>query len=1310
MKRLLPLLIFTFLICVHKPGKAQCSAGFTASNTICINGTVTFTDMALGSGAADSIVKEIWIWGDGKIDTAYSAHNLTHNYFLNGIYTVSQSIFTKSNCTSIFTYTISVKVKPQVSYTFSPILTYCGFDSVLFYNQSATSTGEPLSLLWRFYDDGSTGTANIQSHRFYTQGVFWTSLRVTAQNGCVDSLRKQIATMAPTKASFTVAPLQCAGDSVVITETSYMASPSNFYSKTWFFGDGTSRTDYNLTNKTIKHRYATAGKYIVTLRYETSNCLQYYSDSFQVAQAPLPAFTTTAETVGLCGMQAIEFNNTSTSPFPGDLAYEWIFSDGTITNTINPIFYYPANGTYAVSLKVTPAVGCSAKLDTSIVISAVLPKPRAWFRFATDSLNLLKFNFYDSSSVDLPSVLSNYTWNFGDGTGSTITTQNTISHAYSAKGTYTVQCTVKASDSCSTTTSKIVIADSTPVTLCTPYFTASTSVCIGAATSISDYTPNNGSDSVLKEIWQYGDGIADTVTAGFVLNRSHTYAAPGIYYITLTMFSKSGCSGSRTVKTTVRNNKVKADFTYQQLPVCNSTTKQVQFSVILPTYYGTLVSRLYFGDDIYDYSEEINPLHAYPSPGTYTVKLLTRISACSSVYDTLVKTIQVLPQTSAGIFYKVDEANPKTVHFLDQSISGFNSITGWSWDFGDGVTSVEQNPAHTFSSYGAFSVSHSFLSELISCKTDTAVMEIHLDSFVTSPASSQSSMGKDFWAGFGYIENMKRRVASSSSIPAMSVYLSAGANAATVVVDIPAMAASKKNAVGFPKIIYVPPFSNVEVTGFPIGDANDPFNANDATDSRLYFTGVTNRGIHITSNQPVGAWLHIYSTNNTAGGTLLLPTNVWGNTYFVQAMGGRSNNGNPNSYFFVVAEADSTLIEFTPAADIIDSSAATIFTDNHTIDHVLYKAGNTYTKMLNKGEVFNAMGFIAGAGSNTANGVDLSGTKIASIDPLKKIGVFGGNGRVLINTQLCLTITGSDNLVQQMFPKTVWGTKYLTTPTKTMEYGIYRITVDDMSTTVSVNGVPLSKSGLRNGHYYQIENNRPNLIESNKRIMVTQYVVSPACPDTSFGNNGQGDPEMINLSPVKYATNNVRVFSPPFKSPPASSASYVNVVIPKDAVSSFKVDFANMADTGTSSFRSAGLYGSSGLIPVENAFKQHPGDSNYYYAKIKVTTGVAHTLSANSPFTAIAYGMTGGESIGYNIGFKFNIQEFRYEYLGEGNWTDQVNWLGNRIPPNPLPMGSEVVISGHCLLNTPQTIEDGARVIVESGGSLVINGNLTIDN
>ena len=508
---------------------------------------------------------------------------------------------------------------------------------------------------------------------------------------------------------------------------------------------------------------------------------------------------------------------------------------------------------------------------------------------------------------------------------------------------------------------------------------------------------------------------------------------------------------------------------------------------------------------------------------------------------------------------------------------------------------------------------------------------------VQSPAEP-SNMGTDFWCGYPFEENMKSKPKTVDDTYGLILYIATGSQSSTVTVDLPLLPAALKTAFNFPRTITVAPNTVAQVQGFPIGDFT-PTNTTGKIDSRLYFTGITNRGIHVESTNgiPVAVWLYSYATNSSAGGSMLFPTNTWNSSYTVQAYGGKSNNSYPNSFFFVIANQDNTPVTFTPSNDIIDSSATTILTEGHQPSDVLYHQDSTYTIVLNKGQVFNAMGFIQGSGNNNALGLDLSGTKVStSCD--KKIAVFGGNGRCLINT-LSSTISacnsptgGSDNLVQQMLPKVAWGTKYLTVPTKTMEYNVFRITVSDPITVVKVNGKVYNSNWNARGLYYELEGNTPFKIESDRPVNVTQFITSGDCQSSSIGNNGLGDPEMIILSPVQQSITSTTVLTPDFKNKPGSGGDYINVIIPHSGVSSFKLDGKTTAiDTGASSYTGAPYTGSA-LINMVNAFRPHPQDTSYYWAKFRVNYPATHSLTANVGFNAIAYGLEDGESWGFNAG------------------------------------------------------------------------------
>ncbi|TCJ14215.1 PKD domain-containing protein [Flaviaesturariibacter flavus] len=505
-----------------------------------------------------------------------------------------------------------------------------------------------------------------------------------------------------------------------------------------------------------------------------------------------------------------------------------------------------------------------------------------------------------------------------------------------------------------------------------------------------------------------------------------------------------------------------------------------------------------------------------------------------------------------------------------------------------------------------------------------------------------TNVGFDFWTGFGYQEKMNQPAGDADEAK-LCIYISvpSGTLPANVRVELPGI----PGAAGFPQVVTVTPGAVTEVTNFPTGSGNQ-FNTTNAPDTRLYYTGVSNRGIHIysTNGVPISVWMHSYNDNNSAAGAMLFPTNTWASSYTVQAYGGYSNNRNPNSFFFIVAKEDNTPVWFKPSQDVLDSMTSTLFTDGHTAAMVKYHQGVEYGPLiLNKGQVFNAMGFIQGTGSGItpgkAFGLDLSGSTVRT-NCDKSIAVFGGNGRVLVNAAGCSASSGSDHMIQQMFPSVAWGKRYLTAPTVTMEYNVYRINVSDPATQVWVNDpshtAALNSATLVNNLYYEIASNVPQLIESDKPITVTQFIVAEGCA-TANGSKGNGDPEMIILSPVEQAINNTTVYSAGIKRTPAvNNGHYINVIIRTGGVASFRLDGATTGDPGIDqslpTTTNANAYDAGTIQPLTAIFKPHPQLAGYSYAQLRVAPNTSHTLYSDSAFNAIAYGMGDGESYGYNAG------------------------------------------------------------------------------
>lgn len=99
-----------------------------------------------------------------------------------------------------------------------------------------------------------------------------------------------------------------------------------------------------------------------------------------------------------------------------------------------------------------------------------------------------------------------------------------------------------------------------------------------------------------------------------------------------------------------------------------------------------------------------NPTIVYSQPGTYSVTLVvTNANGTHGVTKTNYITVNPSPSPTFVADLTLTCA-PATVHFTDMSNPGGGSITDWFWNFGDGNTSTQQNPSHTYTTPGFYSV------------------------------------------------------------------------------------------------------------------------------------------------------------------------------------------------------------------------------------------------------------------------------------------------------------------------------------------------------------------------------------------------------------------------------------------------------------------------------------------------------------------------------------------------------------------------------------------------------------------------------
>jgi PKD repeat protein len=199
--------------------------------------------------------------------------------------------------------------------------------------------------------------------------------------------------------------------------------------------------------------------------------------------------------------------------------------------------------------------------------------------------------------------------------------------------------------------------------------------------------------------WDFGDGETSTEQ-----NPTHTYAQAGTYNVCVTVTAQDpDCSSTfcHHVVVAAPPSSCHAAFASHQPHLAEPTMAFTDQS----TGTGALGSWLWdFGDG--STSTEQNPVHAYTVPGTYTVCLMitTADGLCTHhVCHTI--TVHHPPAAVCDAAYAAHQGDldEPVIAFTDQSNSS-GAIGTWLWEFGDGTTSTEQNPVHTYTLAGTYAV------------------------------------------------------------------------------------------------------------------------------------------------------------------------------------------------------------------------------------------------------------------------------------------------------------------------------------------------------------------------------------------------------------------------------------------------------------------------------------------------------------------------------------------------------------------------------------------------------------------------------
>ena len=353
------------------------------------------------------------------------------------------------------------------------------------------------------------------------------------------------------------------------------------------------------------------------------------------------------------------------------------------SNLPGPTLSFAEDGMQIISLEGTDNLGEMKYFIDSLLIKRD-PQPGFTFTHQCTGQPTL---FADISQAD--GVILNWIWDFDDAaSGTNSSTLQNPTHEFSQPGTFNVQLTVV--DECGNNAFVTIPVEVTDAN--------TTDLAIDSENTACSFQPlafapvaSFGLSTVTETSWNFADGSVSTL-----LLPTHEYQGEGFFNVQLTATVSNCLKSAEKLIEIKQGNQI--DFTSEnqcQLDAILFTSQSVGLPITLVQWD--------FGDG--NSSQDLNPSHAYQLAEVFPVTLeITNTAGC---LNSIVKSITIysLPQPDFSLDLPPFSCSGSPSQFNDLTPNPTDSnLSGWNWDFGDGVSSSERNATHTYSEAGPVDV------------------------------------------------------------------------------------------------------------------------------------------------------------------------------------------------------------------------------------------------------------------------------------------------------------------------------------------------------------------------------------------------------------------------------------------------------------------------------------------------------------------------------------------------------------------------------------------------------------------------------
>lgn len=585
-----------------------------------------------------------------------------------GIYQMKLIVIDSSRCIIIDSITKSFERGVLSNASFTWKRDSCSA-RVFFTNTSTTQNPTPVPILWQF-GDGDTSTTNNPTHIFPASGTYQVKLIVNMGSSCADTA---VQTIVYDKNKHHVVadfiPIDTMRCEPALLELRYTGINGQSYK---WYKDDTLFTQAKDTDIVIMDKGIYRIKLVVTDTSVLCNKSDSITRTFRLYPEVYPLFSSERDS---CSFTVKFTNNTAFSP-ADSISFRWYFGDGDSSSLVNPVHSYPYGGLFNVKLVANTNIPCERNLQRQIKLDTLPSVLQANFTMQPSPTCLPATVTFTNTSVN-----GIKRWWFKNGVLKD-STNNSWTDTFNVKQTVQI---------------KLVVFDTLT---CTPFDTIEKALqvlpagisqfkivrdtCSPAVFFINQSTSNHAGDALTYE-WDLGDG-----TKSVARDPVHAYAFNGSYKVSLIVFPGTPCADTseQTIVYDSIAHLLDASFTLNDTVFC------------LPALISTTNTSLnakkkqWFINNVL-LTDSTNFTHTINEKGTYEIKLVVSDSLTCLQHDTAIQNI-VIENNAIADFEIARDSCSLDVVFINKSAVLGATLGGYVWYFGDGDTSTQNNPTHTY--------------------------------------------------------------------------------------------------------------------------------------------------------------------------------------------------------------------------------------------------------------------------------------------------------------------------------------------------------------------------------------------------------------------------------------------------------------------------------------------------------------------------------------------------------------------------------------------------------------------------------------